>query len=185
MAINPMEYGSKDVVLDVVRTERAKFYDVIDNPDNWNVDTRCEGWEVRDMVGHMIDVTEGYLDRWDAAHKGEERDVHGLLAMASMLNDGALAHRSLSPDEAIARLKSASEKMMEIFDGLSEEDWGGFNVTHAFMGAATHLLLPCLSCYGLWGPHLGYALGTWRQRRQNRCPNSWCFSALHVHFADV
>ena len=61
MAINPMDHGSKDVVLDVVSTERGKFYDVIDNPDNWNVDTRCEGWEVRDMVGHMIDVTEGYL----------------------------------------------------------------------------------------------------------------------------
>ena len=30
MAVNPMEYGSKDVVLDVVRTERSRFYDVID-----------------------------------------------------------------------------------------------------------------------------------------------------------
>ena len=27
-----MEYGSKDVVLDVVRTERSRFYDVIDDP---------------------------------------------------------------------------------------------------------------------------------------------------------
>ena len=48
MAINPMAYSSKDVVLDVVRTERSQFYDVIDNPSNWLVDTRCEGWQVRD-----------------------------------------------------------------------------------------------------------------------------------------
>ena len=69
MAINPMDYRNKDVVLDVVRVERGQFYDVIDDPDNWLVDTRCEGWQVRDIVGHMIDVTEGYLNRWDIARR--------------------------------------------------------------------------------------------------------------------
>ena len=58
MAINPMAYSSKDVVLDVVRTERGEFYDVIDNPNNWNVDTRCEGWQVRDLVGLNV-VSKG------------------------------------------------------------------------------------------------------------------------------
>ena len=54
MAVNPMAYSSKDVVLDVVRTERSKFYDVIDNPANWLVETRCEGWQVRDVIGHLV-----------------------------------------------------------------------------------------------------------------------------------
>ena len=72
MAVNPMAYSSKDVVLDVVRTERGRFYDVIDKPSNWLVDTRCEGWQVRDMVGHMIDVTESYLTRWDMARNDEQ-----------------------------------------------------------------------------------------------------------------
>src|SRR6266542_1404255 len=96
MAVNPMAYSSKDVVLDVVRTERGKFYDVIDNPDNWRIDTRCEGWQVRDMVGHMIDVSEGYLARWDMARKGEYPQGLGWLVMAEQLNKGALALRSLS-----------------------------------------------------------------------------------------
>ena len=56
MAVNPMDYSGKDTVIDVVRTERAKFYDIVDNPDNWNVQTRCSEWEVRDMVGHMIEI---------------------------------------------------------------------------------------------------------------------------------
>src|SRR5262244_1913782 len=106
MAVNPMAYSSKDVVLDVVRTERGQFYDVIDNPANWMVDTRCEGWQVRDLVGHMIDVTESYLNRWDMAHKGEYPEGRGWLVMAGDLNTGALALRSLSRDEAISRLKS-------------------------------------------------------------------------------
>ncbi|MBI3734782.1 MAG: hypothetical protein HY259_15185, partial [Chloroflexi bacterium] len=59
--VNPMSYAGKLVVLDVVRTERQSFYDLIDDPKNWNVQTRCTEWEVRDLVGHMIDVTEGYL----------------------------------------------------------------------------------------------------------------------------
>jgi hypothetical protein len=41
MTINAFDPGSKDTVLDVVKTERAKFYKVIDDPTNWNVQTRC------------------------------------------------------------------------------------------------------------------------------------------------
>ena len=133
MAVNPMAYNSKDVVLDVVRTERDKFYDVIDKPENWNVDTRCEGWQVRDMVGHMIDVTEGYLARWDMARKGELPQGRGLVVMADSLNKGALALRNLPRDEAITRFKSASNKLMATFDKLTEQEWSGFNVAHAFM----------------------------------------------------
>ena len=81
MPINPMDYSGKDTVLDVVRTERAKFYNIVDNPDNWYVQTRCSEWEVRDIVGHMIDVTEGYLSRWDMARKGEAADALGLQIM--------------------------------------------------------------------------------------------------------
>ncbi len=32
MAVNSMDHSGKDTVLDVVRTERATFYDIIDNP---------------------------------------------------------------------------------------------------------------------------------------------------------
>ena len=72
MAVNPMDPSGKDTVLEVVRNERGKFYNVIDDPANWNVQTRAEKWEVRDMVSHMIDVTEGYLTGWDKARNGED-----------------------------------------------------------------------------------------------------------------
>jgi uncharacterized protein (TIGR03083 family) len=159
MAINPMAYSSKDVVLDVVRTERDRFYQVIDNPANWLVPTRCEGWQVRDMVGHMIDVTEGYLTRWDMARKGELPAGVGLVVMADDLNKGALALRSLSRDEAIARLKAASSKMMATFEKLTEEEWGGFNVAHMFMGPLPTFFFPAFQImdYGVhtWDMHWG------------------------------
>jgi len=159
MAFNPMAYNSKDEVLDVVRTERAKFYEVIDDPENWNVDTRCEGWQVRDMVGHMIDVTEGYLNNWELARKGELPDALGLAVMGDELNKGALALRSLSREEAIARLKAASKKMMATFEELDEEAWGGFNVAHKFMGPLPTLFYPAFQImdYGVhtWDMHWG------------------------------
>jgi uncharacterized protein (TIGR03083 family) len=160
MAINPMAYSSKDVVLDVVRTERAKFYDVIDNPDNWYVDSRCEGWQVRDLVGHMIDVTEGYLGRWDLATKGQEAPgALGWVVMASELNKGALAFRSLSREEAIARLKAASDKLMAHFESLSEEEWNNFMVSHIFSGPVVSFCYPAFQImdYGVhtWDMHWG------------------------------
>lgn len=155
MAFNPMDYSNKDLVLDVVRTERGRFYDIIDNPANWNVDTRCEGWEVRDIVGHMIDVTEGYLARWAIAEKGDEAPgALGWVVMASKLNDGALAFRLLSRDEAIARLKSSSDKLMAKFEGLSEDEWYNFQVAHVFSGPVASMFYPAFQI-------MDYTVHTW------------------------
>jgi hypothetical protein len=40
-AVNPMSYAGKPVVLDVVRKERKTFFGLIEDPKNWNVQTRC------------------------------------------------------------------------------------------------------------------------------------------------
>ena len=52
------------------------------------------------MVGHMIDVTEGYLARWDLARQGQASDTAGLLVMADSLNQHAQAFRSLPRAES-------------------------------------------------------------------------------------
>lgn len=159
--VNPMSYEGKEAVLDVVRSERQKFYDLIDDPANWNVATRCEGWETRDLVGHMIDVTEGYLNRWQKARKGAEADVAGLTVMGETLNKNALALRSLSREEAITRLKAASEKMLETFDSLAEDEWSNFMVTHAFMGPLPTFFYPAFHVmdYGVHTWDIKYGLG--------------------------
>ncbi len=160
MTINAFDYGDKDIVLDVVRTERQGFYDVIDDPANWNVQTRSELWEVRDMVGHMIDVTEGYLAGWERALKGEAPIAAvGTGVMAETLNEHAMALRSLSREEAIDRLKSASSKMLGIFDKLTADEWNNFLVGHYYMGPLPALFYPVFHVmdYGVhtWDMHWG------------------------------
>src|SRR3982074_1420773 len=125
--VNTMSYEAKPLVLDVVRAERQGFYDLIDDPANWEVQTRCSEWLVRDVVGHMIDVTEGYLSRWDVARRGEPPpEALGLPAMAELLNEHAQAFRAYPRDEVIARLKTGSERMFSIFEELSEDEWSNF-----------------------------------------------------------
>jgi hypothetical protein len=154
MPINPMDYSAKDTVLDVARTERAKFYDIIDDPKNWYVQTRCSEWEVRDMVGHMIDVTEGYLTAWDMARKGESGSPLGLKVMSDRLNEHAQAFRSLSREEAISRLKSASDKAFVIFDALTAEEWMGATIPHPYMG-------PIPTCFYPSFQIIDYGIHTW------------------------
>jgi uncharacterized protein (TIGR03083 family) len=153
-SVNTMSYEAKPLVLDVVRTERQKLYDLIDDPSNWNVETRCEGWQVRDIVGHMIDVTEGYLARWEVARRGEQADAKGLVVMGESLDDAAKQFRSLSREEAIARLKRSSDQLMQIFDSLSEEQWGTFLVPHPYMGPAPAGFYPAFQV-------MDYTVHTW------------------------
>src|SRR5260221_6273686 len=154
MAVNPMDYSGKDTVIDVVRTERAKFYDIVDNPDNWYVQTRCDEWEVRDIVGHMIDVTEGYLNGWDMARRGETGNALGQVVMCYRLNEHAQAFRSLSREEAIARLKSDSEKVFAIFEALGPEEWMGSTILHPYMG-------PIPTCFYPSFQIIDYGIHTW------------------------
>src|SRR5712692_4689437 len=132
--VNPMAAEGKDTVMAVLRRDQEKFFRLAEDSKNWNVQTRCTEWEVRDLVGHMIDVTEGYLSRWDIAKRGDTAGALGLVVMGETLNDHALDFRKLSRDEALARLKADRDKMMSIFDALTPEEWTSFLVTHPYMG---------------------------------------------------
>lgn len=161
MAINPMDYSAKDTVLDVVRTERAKFYAIIDDPKNWEAPTRSGHWEVRDLVGHMIDVTEGYLTRWDMARRGDPASALGLPVMAQELDRVALTFRNLPREEAIPRLKASSDRLLTIFDSLTADQWSGFSVTHVFMGPLPMFFYPAFQImdYGVHSWDMRWGLG--------------------------
>jgi len=159
--INSMDYGGKEAVLDVVRKESRDFFNLVDDPKNWNVETRCTEWEVHDLVGHMIDVTEGYLTRWEKARKNEPADTVGLLVMGESLNKHAQAYRSLPRQEAIDRLKADYVKMMNIFSKLAVDEWTGFNVTHPYMGPLPTFFYPAFHVmdYGVHTSDIRWALG--------------------------
>jgi uncharacterized protein (TIGR03083 family) len=134
--VNPMAAEGKDTVLSVMRRDRANFTRLVEDPKNWNVMTRCTGWEVRDLVGHMIDVMEGYFKNWDAATTGKQPTTPlGMPAMGETLNDHALDFRKLSRQEALDRFKKDAQKLDGLLEALTPGEWtGGLLVSHPFSG---------------------------------------------------
>src|SRR5919199_2396825 len=117
--VNPMSAEGKDTVLETLRRDRKKFLELVEDPKNWNVQTRCTGWEVRDLAGHMIDVIEGYFARWELAKKGENATAAGLQVMGETLNDHALEFRRLSREEVLSRMKQDADKMLSLLESLT------------------------------------------------------------------
>ena len=156
-----MSYEAKPLVLDVIRDERAAFYALVEDPANWEVQTRCTDWQGRDIVGHMIDVTEGYLAGWEVARRGDSADGLGLVVMGERLNDRAQEFRALPREEVIARLKRASDELIGIFESLTEEQWGSFMVPHPYMGPLPPLFFPFFQVmdYGVHNWDIRYGLG--------------------------
>jgi len=109
----------------------------------------------------LIDVTEGYLSRWEAAKKGEAPGALGLQVMGEALNGHALEFRKLSLEEAIARLKEDAAKMDAIFEALTPEEWTSFLVTHPYMGPVPAGFYPAFQImdYGIHPYDIEYGLG--------------------------
>lgn len=132
--VNVGDFSGKKFLLDLDRAERAEFYKLLDEAP-WEGKTASGHWQVRDLCGHLIDVTESYLERFALARAGKEAPAAlGLPIMAARLDEGAQRFRSLSKADAITRLKTSSDKMFELFEGLDEQSWSGEIVAHVYMG---------------------------------------------------
>jgi uncharacterized protein (TIGR03083 family) len=152
--VNVMEYPGKQFLLDLDRVERGEFYQLLDEAP-WEGPTASGHWQVRDLCGHMIDVTESYLERFAMERAGQEAPAAlGLPIMASRLDEGATRFRSLTREQAITRLKTASDKMFEIFDALDEQQWGGEIVSHVYMG-------PLPACFFAAFQLIDYSIHSW------------------------
>jgi uncharacterized protein (TIGR03083 family) len=138
LRINVMEHAGKDHLLSVVGQARSDFYSLIDNLDDegWQTPTACTEWQVRDVVAHMVDVTEAYIQRWALARNGQPADpARGVQdVMPHALDAAAKQLRQVPRRELIGRLKSASDELFAIFDGIDAHQWGGELVEHVYMG---------------------------------------------------
>jgi uncharacterized protein (TIGR03083 family) len=137
------DYAAKDNLLRVVRLEAEGLFEMAEAGDRWTAPTGCPKWEVRDIVGHPIDVTESYFTGFHAAATGGEVDAPlGVKVMQERLDEGAKTHRELTQDDAVERLRGDFGKMMEIAAALGPGEWGGQLVTHKYMGPLPAFFYP-------------------------------------------
>jgi uncharacterized protein (TIGR03083 family) len=147
------DYAAKDNLLRILRREAEALFEMADNGP-WTATTACPEWETRDIVGHLIDVTESYFVGFDAARSGTAvADPLGLKVMQQRLDEGAKEHRRLNQGEAVDRLRSDFQKMMEISEALGPDEWGGLMVPHKYMGPLPAFFYPTFQLvdYGVHG----------------------------------
>jgi uncharacterized protein (TIGR03083 family) len=147
-------YASKDNLLRVVRDEAERLFALAEVPENWQSPTASGHWQVRDIVGHLVDTTEGYIERFETTRAGATADGVALLPeMASTADTRALEFRSVPRQELLARLRDDFSRAMKMFEEVNEKDWGGFIVTHAYMGPLPAFFYPIgqLMDYGVHG----------------------------------
>ena len=85
---NAMTYEGKDTILRVVRKEAEQFFALADSDEAWQAPTGAGHWQVRDIVGHLVDTTEAYFPAFDAArNSGIE---------SAPVRPACLAHRRVS-----------------------------------------------------------------------------------------
>ena len=155
---NAMTYEGKDTILRVVREEAEAMFAMADDPQVWERPTPCEGWTTRDIVGHIVDTTEGYFRAFDAARGTGEAPLHGLTVMAELADKGATAFRGVPQAELMERIRADFHKMQEILAPIGPDDWTGFMVTHPYMG-------PVPAFFYAAGQLMDYGVHSWDIRQ--------------------
>jgi uncharacterized protein (TIGR03083 family) len=149
---NAMTYEGKETVLRVVRHEAEQFFELVDRDDAWEAPTGAGHWQVRDVVGHLVDTTESYFLAFDAARSHSDVDpAYGLPGMAARVDERAQSFRDQPRAALVERLRGDLDKMMETFDALSDDDWTNLQVPHFYMGPLPAFFYPAfqLMDYGV------------------------------------
>jgi uncharacterized protein (TIGR03083 family) len=156
------DFASKDNLLRTVREQSDQLLALASAPGAWNEPTAAGHWEVRDIVGHLVDTTEGYFAGIDAARgNGTVPDALGVRVMDQHVDAGATAFRGTPQDELMARLEKDRAEMMAIMEGFDQDAWGTFMIPHKFMG-------PLPACFYPIAQLVDYTVHSWdiRQGRQ-------------------
>ena len=128
-------YAGKALLLQTIRAEAEEFLTLAGVTDNWEAPTASGHWQVRDLIGHLVDVTEGYLEAFELARSGGAApEPLGLRIMAQRLDERATAFRSEPQADMMQRLRSDLDKMLGVFEALGPDEWGGLIVPHGYMG---------------------------------------------------
>src|SRR5215207_1749638 len=135
--------ASKGRVLGVLQREIDEMSELAVDPTRWHAPTACEGWELRDMVGHLVTETEGYLSAFDIARRGvaAAKEPVGVAGMAEASDAAARALRDVARDDLLERFRDATSRLMHEFESLSDADWSGLMVPERYLGPLPAMII--------------------------------------------
>jgi uncharacterized protein (TIGR03083 family) len=159
-------FEGKGTILRVVREEADRLFEMAARPDAWDAPTACESWQVKDVVGHLIDTTEGYFAAFDTARSGALGPAaYGLGGMHERAGEQARSFHDLSQAETMDRVRGDLDKMMGILEPLTAEEWSGLMVPHFYMG-------PLPAFFYAAGQLMDYGVHSWDIREGTGRPHA-------------
>jgi uncharacterized protein (TIGR03083 family) len=152
-------YEGKDTILRVVRDEAERLFEMAEQPGAWEAPTACEDWKVKDIVGHIIDTTEGYFTAFETARSGAEMPAaYGLPGMHQRAGEQGIALGALDQQDAMKRIRDDLDQMLGMLAPLTAEEWTGFMVPHFYMG-------PLPAFFYAAGQLMDYGVHSWDIRQ--------------------
>jgi uncharacterized protein (TIGR03083 family) len=152
---NFFDFASRDRMLRAISSRSDDLLGLASDPDRWESPTAAGHWQVRDVVGHLVETTEGYFSSFEVASgPGAAVDGLGLRDMNRYVDEGALALRAVSQRDLLRRLEDDRDKMLSILEGLDSESWAGFMVPHKYLG-------PVPACVYAAGQLVDYTVHSW------------------------
>ena len=134
--------ASKSRVLGVLRRETDEMFELMADPTTWHTATACPGWEIRDMVGHLLDATQSYLTGFEIARNGGAApESVGVAGMGRASDEAARAFRSVPRLDLLARLHDATAQLDHELESLSDEEWTGFIIPDRYMGPLPAMII--------------------------------------------
>lgn len=161
---NFFDPSSRDNLVRAWTREAAGFDELASDPDRWEAPTGAGHWQVRDVVGHLVDTTEAYFVSFAAARgEGDPPENLGLTDMARWVDKGAQAFRGTPQNELLERLQDDRRRFLDIVAGLSDDEWASLMVPHKYMGPIPAAFYPLFQLvdYGVhsWDMREGSGLG--------------------------
>jgi len=127
--------ASRPRVLAALRREAEGVFALASVPEHWHTATACEGWQVRDMVGHLVDAIESYVAGFQVARgRGEPHAAVGVEQMAKVTDDAARAFRAVPRDDLLARLRDDFARLIDEFEFLTDSEWSKLLVADKYLG---------------------------------------------------
>jgi uncharacterized protein (TIGR03083 family) len=123
-AIISMTGEPGDQLAPLVR-QRRRFQATLENlaPHDWSVESRCDGWSVRDVVAHLVGVNIFWQASVQAGLSGAptrvlvgfDPAVTPALMVASM--------QELAPEDVLERFVASNDGFLGVFDDLDDQGW--------------------------------------------------------------
>jgi uncharacterized protein (TIGR03083 family) len=153
--------ASQERIVEVLGRQFEEIDVVVSDPDDWHRPTACEGWQVRDMVGHLVDATESFLTGFAAARRSEAIDPVGFAGMADATDQAARALRTVPRNDLLERLRHQNGRLLAEFSSLSADEWTNLVVPDRYAGPlpATAVATGLLGGYTVHGWDVGEGTG--------------------------